>query len=58
MIRLLNTVANDIYQQFSDGYIGVVNNNEQGRMMFKSAIVGYLLDIQPITAFRTLRPRT
>ena len=46
VIRLLNTVANDIYQQFSDGYIGVVNNNEQGRMMFKSAIVGYLLDIQ------------
>ena len=46
VIRLLNTIANDIYQQFSDGYIGVVNNNEQGRMMFKSAIVGYLLDIQ------------
>ena len=46
VIRLLNTVANDIYQQFSDGYIGSVNNNEQGRMMFKSAIVGYLLDIQ------------
>lgn len=40
------SIANDIYQQFSDGYIGVVNNNEQGRMMFKSAIVGYLLDIQ------------
>ena len=46
VIRLLNTIANDIYQQFSDGYIGVVNNNEQGRMMFKSAIVGYLLTIQ------------
>ena len=46
VIRLLNTIANDIYQQFSDGYIGVVNNNEDGRMQFKSAIVGYLLDIQ------------
>ena len=46
VIRLLNTIANDIYQQFSDGYIGVVNNNEAGRMQFKSAIVGYLLDIQ------------
>lgn len=45
-MRLLNTIANDIYKQFSDGYIGVVNNNEQGRMMFKSAIVGYLLTIQ------------
>lgn len=46
VMRLLNTIANDIYQQFSDGYIGVVNNNDAGRMQFKSAIVGYLLDIQ------------
>ena len=46
VMRLLNTIANDIYKQFSDGYIGEVNNNEQGRMMFKSAIVGYLLTIQ------------
>ena len=45
-MRLVNTIANDIYQQFSDGYIGAVNNNEQGRMMFKSAIVGYLLTVQ------------
>ena len=45
-MRLVNTIANDIYKQFSDGYIGAVNNNEQGRMMFKSAIVGYLLTIQ------------
>ena len=45
-MRLCNTIANDIYQQFSDSYVGVVNNNEAGRMMFKSAIVGYLLDIQ------------
>lgn len=45
-IRLANTIANDLYQQFSDNYIGVVNNNELGRSMFQSAIVGYLLDIQ------------
>ena len=46
VMRLCNTIANDVYQQFSDGYIGVVNNNEAGRAMFQSAIVGYLLDIQ------------
>lgn len=45
-IRLANTIANDLYQQFSDNYIGVVNNNELGRSMFHSAIVGYLLEIQ------------
>lgn len=46
VIRLCNTIANDVYQQFSDNFIGVVNNNENGRMLFKNAIVGYLLDIQ------------
>lgn len=45
-IRLCNTIANDLYQQFSDNYIGIVNNNEQGRAQFQAAIVGYLLDIQ------------
>lgn len=46
VMRLCNTIANNVYQQFSDGYIGVVNNNDAGRAMFQSAIVGYLLDIQ------------
>lgn len=45
-IRLCNTIANDLYQQFSQNYLGVVNNNEQGRSQFQAAIVGYLLDIQ------------
>lgn len=46
VMRLCNTIANDIYRQFSANYIGVVNNNEAGRAQFKAAIVGYLLDIQ------------
>lgn len=46
VIRLCNTIANDIYQQFSDNFIGVVNNNEAGRSRFQAVIVGYLLDIQ------------
>lgn len=46
IMRLCNTIANDIYAQFSNNYIGIVNNDETGRMRFKSAIVGYLLDIQ------------
>ena len=45
-IRLANTIANDLYQQLSDNYIGVVYNNELGRSMFQSTIVGYLLEIQ------------
>ena len=46
VMRLCNTIANDIYRQFSQNYIGVVNNNDTGRAQFKAAIVGYLLDIQ------------
>ena len=46
VIRLLSTIANDVYTQFSNEFIGVVNNNEAGRLLFKSVIVGYLLDIQ------------
>ena len=45
-IRLCNTIANDIHQQFVNGFLGVVNNNEAGRAVFQGAIVGYLLDIQ------------
>ena len=43
-MRLCNTIANDIYRQFSENFIGTVNNNEVGRSQFKAAIVGYLLD--------------
>lgn len=46
IIRLCNTIANDIYQQFSESFIGVINNNDTGRALFKSVIVGYLLTIQ------------
>lgn len=46
VMRLCNTIANDIFQQFSANFIGVVNNNEQGRARFQAAIVGYLQQIQ------------
>lgn len=46
IIRLCSTIANDLFRQFSDSFIGVVNNNEEGRALFKSVIVGYLLEMQ------------
>lgn len=39
VMRLCNTIANDIFQQFSANFIGVVNNNEQGRARFQAAIL-------------------
>lgn len=46
VMRLCNTIANDIFKQFSESFIGVVNNNEAGRARFQAAIVGYLQEIQ------------
>ena len=46
VIRTIHTIANDIYRQFSANFIGVVDNNEEGRSLFKKVIVGYLLEMQ------------
>lgn len=46
VIRTLDTIANDIYKNFSQNYIGKTQNSEDGRMLLKSWIVGYLNEIQ------------
>ena len=56
VIRLCNTIANDIYAQFMQNFIGIVNNNEAGRSRFKAAIVGYLLDIQGAEGIQNFSP--
>lgn len=56
IIRLCNTIANDIYRQFSQNYIGVVNNNDAGRARFKAAIVGYLYQIQDAEGIQNFDP--
>ena len=56
IIRLCNTIANDIYRQFSQNYIGMVNNNDAGRARFKAAIVGYLYQIQDAEGIQNFDP--
>lgn len=56
VMRLCNTIANDIYAEFSANFIGIVNNNEVGRSRFKSAIVGYMLDIQGNNGIQNFTP--
>ena len=46
IIRLCSQIGNDLYQQFSDFFIGQVNNNEQGRSILQSAVIAYLLSLQ------------
>ena len=55
-MRLCNTIANDIFKQFSASFIGVVNNNEQGRARFQAAIVGYLQQIQDNQGIQNFTP--
>ena len=52
VMRLCNTIANDVYAQFSQNFIGIVNNNADGRARFKAAIVGYLLELQGTQAIQ------
>lgn len=56
VVRLCSTIANDVYDQFSANFVGVVNNNEAGRSRFKAAIVGYLLDIQGNQGIQNFTP--
>ncbi len=41
-MRVCSNLANDIYREFSLNYLGKVKNNEEGRGLFKAAILGYL----------------
>lgn len=52
VMRLCNTIANDVYRQFVENYLGITNNNETGRALFKSAIVGYMLELQGAEAIQ------
>lgn len=46
VIRIVDTVANDIYKNFSKNFIGKTQNNATGRDLLKAWIVGYLNEIQ------------
>lgn len=56
VMRLCNTLANSIYQEFTANYIGVVNNNDNGRMLFKAAIVSLLTEAQAAEAIQNFDP--
>ena len=56
VIRTLHTIANDLYMQFSESFIGVVDNNATGRDLFKAVIVGYLQEMQANNAIQNFEP--
>ena len=56
IIRTLSTLANDLSTQFAQGYIGIVDNNDDGRSLFKSAIVGYIREMESNGAITNFSP--
>lgn len=46
VIRIQDTIANDIYKNFSQNHIGKLQNHSDGRNLIKAWIVGYLNEIQ------------
>lgn len=45
-VRVLDTIANDLYRIFSDYHIGRTDNNTEGRALVKKEVVGMLNTMQ------------
>lgn len=52
VIRVLDIIANDFKRIFESSYLGKVNNNEDGRSLFRSEVVVYLQNLQQINAIQ------
>lgn len=50
VIRCLDDIAVVIASKFENSYIGKVNNNDNGRNLFKADIAGYLMQMQDLGA--------
>ena len=46
VIRCLDDIAVQITTLFENSFIGKVNNNSEGRTLFKSTVIGYLNELQ------------
>ena len=52
VMRVLMQFCNDVYEHFSDYFIGKVDNNDAGRNLLKGWIVGYLNEVQANNGIR------
>lgn len=50
VIRVLDGIRNDISTKFEIGYIGKVNNDENGRNIFKADLISYFNNLQSMGA--------
>lgn len=52
VVRVLDSIANDVKRIFDQFYIGKVSNNDDGRALLKAEVVSYLLNLQGIGAIQ------
>jgi hypothetical protein len=58
IIRVLDSIANDAKSIFDNYYIGKVNNNADGRNLFKGELIKYLNLLQDINAIQNFDAQT
>lgn len=52
VIRCLDDIATQITKTFENSFIGKVNNDENGRNLFKGSVIGYLTGLQDAGAIQ------
>ena len=58
VIRVLDEISNSVALIFERSYIGKVNNNDDGRNIFKADIINYLNTLQNISAIQNFDAAT
>ena len=58
VIRTLDEINNSVSLLFERSYIGKVNNNEDGRNVFKADVISYLNTLQSISAIQNFDAST
>ena len=52
LIRTIDNIANDVAKIFEANYVGKVNNNKDGRLLLKAALVDYFTTLQNMGAIQ------
>lgn len=58
VIRVLDSIGNDLKRIFERSYIGKVNNNADGRSLFRAECTTYLNTLQNISAIQKFDPQS
>ncbi|NGP58152.1 phage tail sheath protein [Paenibacillus thiaminolyticus] len=58
VIRVLDSIGNDLKRIFERSYIGKVNNNDDGRSLLRAECTNYLNTLQAIAAIQNFDPQT